>query len=90
MIGQVHRPPKSVRQPSPHRLLAVGVRDLPHELGPGLRLSRRPVGSIEAGVAHSADDSTITAPMPYRQGLLPSVRVFIDHLAAEFPKAVLV
>jgi DNA-binding transcriptional LysR family regulator len=24
-----------------------------------------------------------------RQGLLPSVRVFIDHLAAEFPKAVL-
>src|SRR5262249_23180460 len=26
---------------------------------------------------------------PYRQGLLPSVRVFIDHLAAEFPKAVL-
>jgi DNA-binding transcriptional LysR family regulator len=24
-----------------------------------------------------------------RQDLLPSVRVFIDHLAAEFPKAVL-
>jgi DNA-binding transcriptional LysR family regulator len=36
-----------------------------------------------------ADDSTITALIPYRQGLLPSVRVFIDHLAAEFPKAVL-
>src|SRR5713101_3642562 len=35
-----------------------------------------------------ADDSTITALIPYRQGLLPSVRVFIDHLAAEFPKAV--
>jgi hypothetical protein len=27
---------------------------------------------------------------PYRQGLLPSVRVFIDHLAAEFPKAVMI
>jgi len=36
-----------------------------------------------------ADDSTITALLPYRQGLLPSVRVFIDHLAAEFPKAAL-
>jgi len=35
-----------------------------------------------------ADHSTITALIPYRQGLLPSVRVFIDHLAAEFPKAV--
>ena len=37
-----------------------------------------------------AGDSTITALVPYRQGLLPSVRVFIDHLAAEFPKAVLI
>jgi DNA-binding transcriptional LysR family regulator len=36
-----------------------------------------------------AGDSTITALIPYRQGLLPSVRVFLDHLAAEFPKAVL-
>jgi DNA-binding transcriptional LysR family regulator len=34
-----------------------------------------------------AGDSTITALIPYRQGLLPSVRVFIDHLAAELPKA---
>jgi DNA-binding transcriptional LysR family regulator len=37
-----------------------------------------------------AGDSTITALVAYRQGLLPSVRVFIDHLAAEFPKAVLI
>jgi DNA-binding transcriptional LysR family regulator len=36
-----------------------------------------------------ADDTAITALMPYRQGLLPAVRVFLDHLAAEFPKAVL-
>lgn len=35
-----------------------------------------------------AGDSTITALVPYRQGLLPSVRVFLDHLAAEFPKVV--
>jgi DNA-binding transcriptional LysR family regulator len=36
-----------------------------------------------------AADSTITALVPYRQGLLPSVRAFLDHIAAEFPKIVL-
>jgi DNA-binding transcriptional LysR family regulator len=35
-----------------------------------------------------AGDSTITALVPYRQGLLPSVRAFLDHLATELPKAV--
>jgi DNA-binding transcriptional LysR family regulator len=37
-----------------------------------------------------AGDSTLTALTPYRRGLLPSVRAFVDHLAAEMPKAVLV
>jgi DNA-binding transcriptional LysR family regulator len=36
----------------------------------------------------TAGDSTLTALMPYRRGLLPSVRAFVEHLAAEFPKAV--
>jgi len=36
-----------------------------------------------------AGDSTFTALIPYRQGLLPSVRVFVDYLVAELPKAVL-
>ena len=36
-----------------------------------------------------AGDSTFTALIAYRQGLLPSVRVFMDYLAAELPKAVL-
>lgn len=36
-----------------------------------------------------AGDSTLTALIPYRRGLLPSVRVFIDHLSAELPKKVL-
>jgi len=35
-----------------------------------------------------AGDSTISALVPYRQGLLPSVRAFLDHIAAEFPKVV--
>ena len=39
--------------------------------------------------AWSAGDSTITALIPYRRGLLPSVRAFIDHLSAELPKRVL-
>jgi hypothetical protein len=36
-----------------------------------------------------ADNSTITALIPYRHGLLPSVRAFVEHLAVEFPKVVL-
>jgi DNA-binding transcriptional LysR family regulator len=35
-----------------------------------------------------AGDSTLTAPMPLRQGLLPLVRAFIDYLTPEFPKIV--
>ena len=35
-----------------------------------------------------AGDSTLTALMPYRQGLLPSVRAFVEHLASDVPKAV--
>ncbi len=37
-----------------------------------------------------AGDSTLTALIPYRQRLLPSVRAFIEHLAAALPKAVLI
>jgi DNA-binding transcriptional LysR family regulator len=37
-----------------------------------------------------AEHATFTALLPYRQGLLPSVRVFVDYLAAEFEKAALV
>jgi DNA-binding transcriptional LysR family regulator len=36
-----------------------------------------------------AGDSTLTALIPYRNGPLPSVRAFVDHLALEFPKVVL-
>lgn len=37
-----------------------------------------------------ADDSTLTALMPYKQGLLPSVRAFLDYLVEEVPKSVLI
>jgi len=32
--------------------------------------------------------STITALTPNRRGMAPAVRIFLDHLASEFPKAV--
>jgi DNA-binding transcriptional LysR family regulator len=35
-----------------------------------------------------AEDSVLTALMPNRQGVLPSVRAFVRHLAAELPKVV--
>ena len=35
-----------------------------------------------------AEDSTLTALMPTRQGVLPSVRAFVKHLTAELPKVV--
>ena len=36
----------------------------------------------------TAGDSTLTALMPYGRGLLPSVRAFVEYLAAELPKTV--
>jgi DNA-binding transcriptional LysR family regulator len=51
--------------------------------------------AVHSGALHRvlpdwiAADSTITALIPYRKGLLPSVRAFLDHLAREFPKTVL-
>jgi DNA-binding transcriptional LysR family regulator len=35
-----------------------------------------------------AGDSVLTSLMPYRQGLLPSVRAFVEHLATDLPDAV--
>jgi DNA-binding transcriptional LysR family regulator len=38
--------------------------------------------------AWTSGDSTLTALIPYRQGMLPSVRAFVDFISAEFPKVV--
>jgi DNA-binding transcriptional LysR family regulator len=35
-----------------------------------------------------AGDAHITAVIPFRHGLLPSVRAFVEYLAVELPKAV--
>lgn len=36
----------------------------------------------------TADDTTLSALIPYRQGILPSVRVFLDYIGERFPAAV--
>jgi DNA-binding transcriptional LysR family regulator len=36
----------------------------------------------------TTEHSTLTALLPSRQGVLPSVRAFVHHLAAELPKVV--
>ena len=50
----------------------------------------RPFRAVRRDAKHrlGSRNSTLTALMPYRQGLLPSVPPFVEHLAADFPKAV--
>jgi DNA-binding transcriptional LysR family regulator len=36
----------------------------------------------------TAGDSTLTVLVPFRQGMLPSVRAFVDFISAELPKVV--
>jgi DNA-binding transcriptional LysR family regulator len=35
-----------------------------------------------------AGDSTLTALIPFRRGMLPSIRAFVDFISAEFPKVI--
>jgi DNA-binding transcriptional LysR family regulator len=49
---------------------------------------------VDAGVLETvlpswtAAESTVTALIPHREGMLPAVRLFIDYLAETFPQAV--
>jgi DNA-binding transcriptional LysR family regulator len=80
------------------RLLVDDMLSLKHAAISGLGIVALPGyvcrDDVRSGVLRQvlcgwiADDTTLTALMPYRQGLLPSVRAFVDHLAAELPKAV--
>jgi hypothetical protein len=81
-------------EPLALHLPATAARDPPY-----LQFKENPRVATRQ-VAHSAlrrvlpewiaGDSTLTALIPYPQGLLPSVRAFIEHLAGEFPKSVLI
>src|SRR3984957_3034417 len=67
-------------------IAGLGVGALP---GDGCREDVR-LGALRRVLpAWLAGDSTFTALIPYRRGLLPSVRAFIEHLSTELPKTVL-
>jgi hypothetical protein len=68
---------------------ANGPLDRPHDLTGYVCRDEVQSGVLQQVLpGWAAGGSTLTALMPYRQGLLPSVRTFVEHLAAEFPKAV--
>ncbi|MCP2053532.1 MULTISPECIES: LysR substrate-binding domain-containing protein [Pseudomonas] len=78
------------------RLQSEDMLSLQHAAISGLGIVALPSYIARAAVARGelhrvlpewiAGDARITALVPSRKGLLPSVRVFLDHLASEFPK----
>jgi len=94
--GQAH---EELVVPLTPRLMSDDMVGLQHAAIQGLGIVALPSYVCKAAVQSGAlqrvlpewiaGDSTLTALIPYRKGLLPSVRVFLDHLAAEFPKTVL-
>lgn len=90
---------EEVAVPLAPRLQSDDMRSLQQAAINGLGIVALPSYIAKAAVDRSelqrilpewiAGDAMITALVPSRKGLLPSVRVFLDHLAAEFPKIVL-
>lgn len=64
----------------------LGIVALPGYVGTGAVRAGRLARILPDWIA---GDSTLTALIPYRRGLQPSMRAFLDHLAGAFPKAVL-
>jgi DNA-binding transcriptional LysR family regulator len=89
---------EEVTVPLAPRLLSDDMIGLKHAAAAGLGIVALPgyicrdevrSGSLRPVLPEwRAAESTFTALIPYRQGLLPSVRAFIDHLAAALPNAV--
>jgi DNA-binding transcriptional LysR family regulator len=97
-LRRAHSAKEEVVLPLSPRLLADDMVSLQRSAIDGLGIVALPGyvcrDALRAGMLRHVlpdwmvGDSTITALVPHRQGLLPSVRAFLDHLAAEFPKAV--
>jgi DNA-binding transcriptional LysR family regulator len=98
-LRQARRAQDETVMPLTPRLLDDDMVGLQHAAIKGLGVVALPAYVCRAAVRSGsmrrvlpdwlAGDSTITALVPYRQGLLPSVRAFLDHLAIEIPKIVL-
>jgi len=97
--GQARQAKSEVVMPLTPRLLSDDEIGLQEAAIKGLGIVALPGYTCRAAVKSGAlrrvlpdwvaGDSTITALIPHKEGLLPSVRAFLDHLATEFPKAVL-
>jgi DNA-binding transcriptional LysR family regulator len=98
-LRHAHQANEEVVIPLEPRLQSDDMTGLQHAAISGLGIVALPGYVCRAAVRSGAlrrvlpewlaGDSTITALIPCRQGLLPSVRAFLDHLAKEFPKKVL-
>jgi DNA-binding transcriptional LysR family regulator len=98
-LRHAHQPKNEIVMPLTPRVLSDDMVGLQQAAVKGLGIVALPCYICRAAVNSGAlrrvlpnwiaGDSTITALMPYRQGLLPSVRAFVDYLSAEFPKIVL-
>lgn len=90
---------EEVAVPIPPRLQSEDMLSLQQAAVAGLGIVALPSYIARAAVERGelqrvlpewiAGDATLTALVPSRKNMLPSVRVFLDHLAAEFPKIVL-
>ncbi|TFW19587.1 LysR substrate-binding domain-containing protein [Duganella callida] len=98
-LRHARQPSEEVVLPLTPRLLGDDMVGLQQAAIKGLGIVALPSyvcrAAVQAGALRRvlpdwiAGDSTLTALIPYRKGLLPSVRAFLDHLAAECPKTVL-
>ena len=67
------------------RALIAGVKTEDAECVIGVA---RYAASADGESCDFADESTFSALLPYRRGLLPTVRTFVDYLARHLPKYV--
>jgi len=87
-----------VVQPSAPRLVSNDMSTLKRAAGEGMGIVALPAyvcrSELRGGeLTHVlpgwvADESTFTALLPHRQGLLPAVRTFVDYLARNLPEYV--
>jgi DNA-binding transcriptional LysR family regulator len=96
--SRVARRSKEVEAPLTPRLVSDDMKTLKRAAGAGLGIVALPgyvcreevqTGALRRVLPNwRAEDSTLTALMPNRQGVLPSVRAFVNHLVAELPTIV--
>lgn len=90
--------PGDVVQPAAPRLVSNDMSTLKRAAAEGVGIVALPVYVCRSELrsreltrvlpAWFADESTFTALLPHRRGLLPAIRMFVDYLARHLPKYV--